>query len=249
MTLSGEESQRYARHIVLKGIGGEGQNRLKAARVFVVGAGGLGSPVIAYLAAAGVGTLTIADDDAVAVSNLQRQMVHRTQDAGVNKAQSAARFVGDLNPHCRVEVHAVRLGRDTVSAMIADHDIVVDGSDTFDTRATVAQACEAATIPLVTGAVAQFDGQVTVVAPHLCDAEGNPLPRFADLYPTAPADDELPACELVGVLGVLPGIVGTMMANEAIKVITGFGPPLYGKLVIYSARTGETRTLRYRRSR
>lgn len=246
MSLSREETARYARHIVLKDMGGAGQQRLKSARVLVVGAGGLGSPVIAYLAAAGLGHMTIADPDTVSVSNLQRQIVHRTGDAGLPKAESAVRFVAALNPHVVARAEITALDASNAAAILAGHDLVIEGTDSFAARQAIAAACEAAELPLVTGAIGQFDGALTVLAPHLADAAGVCNPRFADLYPVAPRPDEAPACETVGVLGVLPGIVGAMMANEAIKLITGIGAPLIGKLLVYSARSGETTVLRYK---
>ena len=185
--LSPEETRRYARHLVLRGIGGEGQQKLKAARVLVIGAGGLGSPVIAYLAAAGVGAIGIADDDAVSLSNLQRQIIHTTADDGVLKAESAAAFVGALNPHVSVETIALRVSTENAAGIVEGFDLVVDGSDTFDTRAVVATAAAAAGKPLVSGAVSMFDGQITVFVPG--------GPQFRDLYPDTPDAEDLPACE------------------------------------------------------
>lgn len=247
MAFSREETARYARHIVLKDMGGPGQQRLKSAKVLVVGAGGLGSPVIAYLAAAGVGHLTLADPDTVSVSNLQRQILFRTADDGLPKAESAARFVAEINPHVTALAEPRALDAENADALVAGHDLVIEGTDSFAARQLVAAACEKAGVTLVTGAVGQFDGSLTVLAPHLTDATGVQNPRFSDLYPVAPRPEDSPACETVGVLGVLPGIVGTMMANEAIKFLTGIGTPLIGKLLVYSARSGETTVLRYKR--
>lgn len=246
--LSPEEARRYARHIVLKGIGGPGQQSLKAARVLVIGAGGLGSPVIAYLAAAGVGALGVVDDDSVSVSNLQRQIVHQTADVGVSKAESARRFADRLNPHVSVEPIMERIGPDNAENLVAGYDLVADGSDNFGTRLAVATACEKAGKTLVSGAVSMFDGQVTVFAPHLVDKAGRRYPRFVDLYPDTPDEADLPACEAVGVIGALTGVIGTLMAMETIKLITGVGAPLFGRLLIYDAREARFTELRYGRT-
>jgi len=231
-----EESRRYARHLVLKGMGGSGQQALKGARMLVVGAGGLGSPVIAYLTAAGVGTLGIIDHDTVSLSNLQRQMVHRTDAIGRNKAESAADFAGALNPHVALVPHAEELTSANAEAVIRQYDLVLDGTDTLSTRAIVASACEALARPLVSGAVSMFDGQVTVFAPHLLRSDGTPAPRFSDLYPSEADDADLPSCEATGILGPLTGVIGTLMAMEAIKLTTGIGTPLIGRVLIYDGK-------------
>jgi molybdopterin/thiamine biosynthesis adenylyltransferase len=236
VSLSPDETRRYARHLVLKGFGGAGQQALKAASVLVVGAGGLGSPAIAYLAAAGVGTLGIADDDTVALSNLQRQVLHRSDGIGEGKAESADRFVASLNPHVAVAVHTDHVGPETAARLVASYDIVLDGTDNLATRRAVAGACEAARKPLVSGAVSMFDGQVTVLAPHLTRTDGQPGPRFGDLYPEAAEDADLPSCEATGILGPLTGVIGTLMAMEAVKLIAGIGAPLIGRLLLYDAR-------------
>lgn len=242
MSLTPEESARYARHIVLKDIGGVGQQKIHAAKVVVVGAGGLGSPIIAALSAAGMGQITVVDPDTVSLSNLQRQFIHRTADKDSLKVESAARFATDLNPHVDMRPIVAKLEAANADALIAGHDLVVEGSDSFATRVVVAEACERAGVPLVTGAVGQFDGSLTVIAPHVA---GNP--RFSDLYPEPPSLQDSPPCELAGVLSVLPMIIGAMMANEVLKLITGFGPVLVGRLLMYSARSGETTLLRYGR--
>jgi molybdopterin/thiamine biosynthesis adenylyltransferase len=226
--LSPDETRRYARHLVLKGMGGAGQQALKRARVLVVGAGGLGSPVIAYLAGAGVGTLGVVDHDSVSLSNLQRQVIHRTEDDGEIKAASAARFVGELNPHVRVNQHAERLAPANAQAILSAYDLVLDGTDNLETRRAVATTAEVLGLPLVSGAVSMFDGQVTVFAPG--------GPRFADLYPAAASDAELPSCEATGILGPLTGVIGTLMAMEAIKLITGIGEPLIGRVLVYDGK-------------
>lgn len=237
MAFSPDETRRYARHLVLKGFGGPGQQALKAARVLVVGAGGLGSPAIAYLAAAGVGTLGIADDDRVALSNLQRQVIHRSDAVGAGKAESAAGFAAALNPHVDLRVHDLRIDTGNAKTLVAGYDLVLDGTDNFATRKAVADACQAAAIPLVSGAVSMFDGQVTIFAPHLARADGTPGPRFADLYPDGIDDADLPSCEATGILGPLTGVIGALMAMEAVKLIAGLGEPLIGRLLVYDGKT------------
>lgn len=240
MTLTPDESARYARHLVLKGIGGPGQQKIKAARVLVVGAGGLGSPAIAYLAAAGVGVLGVADPDAISLSNLQRQILFAAADAGAPKTEGAARFVSAINPHVRFTAHPEWIDEDNAARIIEGYDLVLEGTDSFPTKRLLAQACAVAKIPLVTGSLGQFDGALTVLMPY---RDNNP--GFADLYPEDPSPEDSPPCELAGVLNVLPGVLGTMMANEALKLIVGYGEPLTGKLLVYSARSGETTVLRY----
>lgn len=226
--LSPEEVSRYSRHLVLKGMGGGGQQALKRARVLVVGAGGLGSPAIAYLAGAGVGTLGIIDHDTVSLSNLHRQVIHT--EIGAGKAASAGRFASALNPHVSVVVHARRLEAGMVDGLLAGYDLVLDGTDNLATRRVVAGACEASGLPLVSGAVSMFDGQVTVFAPG--------GPRFVDLYPEEADDADLPGCELTGILGPLTGVIGTLMAMEAVKLITGIGEPLVGRVLTYDGKGG-----------
>ena len=208
-------------------MGGSGQQALKAARVLVVGAGGLGSPAIAYLAGAGVGTLGIADADTVSLSNLQRQIIHTTAGIGTGKAQSAADFAHGLNPEIHVALHPA-LTADNAASILADYDLVLDGTDNLLTRRAVAAAAQSLGCPLVSGAVSMFDGQVTVFAP-----EG---PMFADLYPDSASDDDLPSCEATGILGPLTGVIGTLMAMEAIKLITGIGEPLIGRVLTYDSQ-------------
>jgi molybdopterin/thiamine biosynthesis adenylyltransferase len=243
--LSPEETRRYARHLVLKGMGGAGQQKLKAAKMLVVGAGGLGSPAIAALAAAGVGTLGIVDNDAVSLSNLQRQFIHRTADIGRLKVESGSAFVAALNPNVTVVLHAARLEHDNAAALLAGYDLVLDGSDSFETRVNVAEAAEMACLPLVSGAVSMFDGQVTVFAPHLKRADGSAYPGFRALYPEVPDADDLPSCEANGVLGSLTGVIGMLMAMEAIKLATGIGDPLLGRLLLYDGRAARFTELEY----
>lgn len=239
MPLSPQETRRYARHLVLRGIGGEGQQKLKAARLLVVGAGGLGSPVIAYLAAAGAGTLGVVDHDHVSLSNLQRQILHTSAATGTLKAESAGSFVAALNPHVHFVPHNERLTDANAEALVAGYDLVVDGTDNFATRLAVAEAAEVAAKPLVSGAVSMFDGQVTAFIPG--------GPRFRDLYPIEPDEADLPACEVVGVLGAVTGVIGTLMAMEAIKLITGLGEPLLGRLLLYDGRAARFTELRFGR--
>ncbi|HEV7277686.1 MAG TPA: molybdopterin-synthase adenylyltransferase MoeB [Devosiaceae bacterium] len=237
MPLTPDETRRYARQLVLKGVGGAGQQRLQAARVLVLGAGGLGSPVIAYLAAAGVGTLGVIDHDTVALSNLQRQIVHNTSAIDTPKADSAGSFVAALNPHVRFLPYHQRFEASTHTALLADYDLLIEGTDNFAARAAAAAAAEAAGKPLVSGAVTMFDGQLTVFLPG--------GPRFADLYPVPPDEADLPSCEMVGVLGAVTGVVGTLMAMEAIKLITGLGTPLAGRLLLYDGRAARFTELAY----
>lgn len=227
---SPEETRRYARHLVLKGFGGPAQQKLRAARILVVGAGGLGSPAIAYLTAAGVGTLTIADPDTVSLSNLQRQILHTTESLGEAKTASVGRFVSALNPHVRLHLVPEGVTPDNAAALMANVDLVLDGTDTLSTRRLVAAAAAAAGVPLVSGAVSMFSGQVTVFAPHLGG------PAHADLYPEAAGDADLPSCEANGILAPVTGVIGTLMATEAIKLVTGLGQPLIGRVLVYDAR-------------
>ena len=246
-TLGPDEIERYRRHLVLPEIGGPGQARLKAARVFVLGAGGLGAPVIAYLAAAGVGTLRVCDDDDVTLSNLQRQVIHRSADAGTAKAESASRFVSALNPHVGVEPERRRLTPDNAGSLLDGITLAVDGSDNFAARRALATGCEQIGIPLVTGAVNRFDGSLSVIAPHLTDPAGRAAPRFSDLYPEDPPDGALPSCAEIGVVGAITGVIGTLMALEAIKMICGAGEPLIGRVLLYEGLTARFSSLAYRR--
>lgn len=246
MALTPAQSARHARHIVLKDVGGSGQQKLAAAHIAIVGAGGLGAPAIAYLAGAGIGRLTIIDPDTVSLSNLPRQVIYTETDLGRPKAESAANFVAARDPDIVVQPLVQALDENNAAALLAGADLVVEGSDSFAAKRLVAAACGTAGRPLVMGALGPFDGSLTVLAPFVERKGGGHYPGFQALYPRDPLPEDSPPCEQVGVLNVLPGIVGTMMANEAIKWIAGYGDPLLGKLLIYSARTGESRIMTYR---
>jgi molybdopterin/thiamine biosynthesis adenylyltransferase len=243
---SPEELERYARHIVLPEIGGPGQQKLKRARVLVVGAGGLGAPVLQYLAAAGVGTLGIIDDDIVSLSNLQRQVIHDASAVGMRKTESAEAAILRINPHTIVEKHNLRLGADNAGAIVAAYDLVVDGSDNFETRYVVADACAAGKRPLVHAAVGRFDGSLTVLKPYERDSNGRPNPSYRDLFPEPPPEGVVPSCAEAGVLGSLTGVMGTLQAMEAIKLIAGIGEPLVGRLLLYDGLAARFDTVRYK---
>ncbi|NUL45351.1 molybdopterin-synthase adenylyltransferase MoeB [Cellulosimicrobium funkei] len=235
--LTPEETGRYARHLSLPQIGVLGQRRLKNARVLVIGAGGLGTPVLQYLAAAGVGTLGIVDDDVVAVSNLQRQVIHRVADLGRSKTDSAADAVTRLNPLVEVRPHAVRLTADNAVELVGQYDLVLDGADNFTTRYLVSDAATLTGRPCVWGSILRFQGQVSVFwAGH--------GPTYRDLYPQAPPPGEVPSCAEGGVVGVLPATIGSIMATEAIKVLTGVGKPLLGRVLVHDALEMSWRELR-----
>ncbi|MEJ0011619.1 MAG: molybdopterin-synthase adenylyltransferase MoeB [Bauldia sp.] len=246
MELSPEEIQRYARHIVLMGVGGPGQQKLKAARVLIVGAGGLGSPAIQYLAAAGVGTIGVVDDDVVSLSNLQRQVIHDTGSIGTAKVGSAAAAVARLNPHVKVETHRTRIGADNAAALIAAYDVIADCSDNFTTRYLVSDTCFHAKKTLVTAAVGQFDGSLTTLKPQAKGADGAPNPTYRCLFPEAPPDGLLPTCAQAGILGALVGVVGALQALEVIKEIVGYGELLIGRLLLMDARDMRFETVEYR---
>ncbi len=244
-SLSPDEIERYARHIVLREVGGPGQVRLKAARVLVIGAGGLGAPLIQYLAAAGIGTVGIVDDDTVSLSNLQRQVIHGTPDLGRPKVESAAEAVARLNPHVRVEAHPRRLDAGNAEALVAGYDLVADGSDNFSTRYAVSDACYRARRPLVTAALGQFDGSLTTIRAHETGADGRPNPTYRCLFPNPPPAGSVPTCAEAGVLGALAGLMGSLMALEVIRALTGFGDSLVGRLLMVDARALRFETLRY----
>ena len=246
-TLSRDELERYARHIVLRDIGGPGQQKLKAARVLVIGAGGLGAPLLQYLAAAGVGTIGIVDDDTVSLSNLQRQIIHGTPDMGRPKVDSAADAMARINPHVTIEAHATRVAADNAAALIRAYDVVADGSDNFDTRYLVSDTCFYEGKPLVTAALGAMDATLTTLRPHENGADGQPNPTYRCLFPERPPAGMVPACAEAGVLGALAGMVGSMMALEVLRVIVGFGEPLVGKLLMMDARAMRFETISYDR--
>jgi adenylyltransferase/sulfurtransferase len=243
--LEAKELERYARHIVLREVGGPGQAKLKAARVLVVGAGGLGAPVLLYLAAAGVGALGVVDDDKVSLSNLQRQVILSTSDIGAAKAERAGEAIARLNPHVQVETHNVRLTAANAFDLISGYDIVADGSDNFTTRYLVADACYFAKKPLVTAAVGTFDGSLTTLRPFETRADGRRNPTYRCLFPEAPPPGTVPACAEAGILGALPGVLGSLMALEVIREIVGFGEGLVGRLLMVDARSMRFETLSY----
>jgi len=243
--LDAKELERYARHIVLREVGGPGQAKLKAARVLVIGAGGLGAPLLLYLAAAGVGTLGIIDDDQVSLSNLQRQVIFSTDDIGTRKVDSAESTILRLNPHVAVETHMTRLDASNALDLISQYDIVADGSDNFATRYLASDACYFAKKPLVTAAVGIFDGSLTTLRAHERCADGKPNPTYRCLFPEPPPPGTVPACAEAGILGALPGILGSMMALEVIREIVGFGEGLVGRILMVDARAMRFETLNY----
>ncbi len=241
--LSPDELARYARHLVLREVGGAGQQRLKSARVLLIGAGGLGSPLAMYLAAAGVGTLGIVDDDAVSLSNLQRQVLHTTSRIGEPKVASATTAVGDLNPHVHVEAHETRINADNAADLISAYDIVADGSDNFATRYLVSDACYFAKRTLVFAAVGPFDGYVSTFKPHERASDGRRYPSYRCLFPSPPAPEATFNCAEVGVLGSVVGVVGTLQATEVLKEVMGIGETLAGRLLVYDALSARFQTL------
>lgn len=245
--LTPDEIERYKRHILLPEIGGTGQQRLKAARVLVIGAGGLGAPVLEYLAAAGIGTIGIVDDDRVSLSNLQRQVIHDSGTIGEMKTRSAREKIARLNPHVRVVDFEERFSTEWAIRHLPRFDLLVDGSDNFDTRYAAADAAETAKIPLVTGAVGRFDGSVTALKPYEAGADGVLNPTYRDLFPEKPPEGLIPACAETGVVGALTGVIGTLMAMEVIKLVTSIGEPLIGRLILYDALSARFDTIRYKR--
>jgi len=243
--LSDAELERYARHIVLRDIGGPGQAALRRARVLVVGAGGLGAPVLLYLAAAGVGTLAVIDDDVVSLSNLQRQVIHATPDVGMAKVDSAAAVIRRLNPHVAVEQHPVRLTAQNALDLLGRYDLIADGSDNFATRYLVSDACYFAKKPLITAALGAFDGTLTTIRAHQKGADGEPNPTYRCLFPEPPPPGTVPTCAEAGILGALAGVVGSMAALEVIREIVGFGEGLVGRLIMLDASAMRFETLRY----
>jgi molybdopterin/thiamine biosynthesis adenylyltransferase len=232
--LSDEELERYARHLVLRQVGGPGQAAIARARVLVVGAGGLGSPCALYLAAAGIGTIGLVDDDTVSLSNLQRQILFRTADVGRAKVEAGRETLKALNPGVQIDVHTTRVTAANVMALIVDYDIIADGSDNFPTRFLLNDACFLAGKPLVSAAVTEFEGQLAVYAP--------PGPCYRCLFPQAPPPGTVPSCSEAGVLGAAAGVMGSLQAMEVLKLAGGFGQVLNGKILSYKALSGEFRT-------
>jgi adenylyltransferase/sulfurtransferase len=241
--LSVDEVRRYSRHLIIPDVGMTGQKRLKNAKVLVIGAGGLGSPALLYLAAAGVGTLGIAEFDEVDESNLQRQIIHGQSDVGRSKAESARESIAEANPYVEVVVHDERLDNDNVMRIFEGYDLIVDGTDNFATRYMVNDAAYFLGIPYVWGSIYRFDGQASVFAPTLVDD----APCYRCLYPEPPPPGMVPSCAEGGVLGVLCASIGSIQVNEAIKLLTGIGEPLVGRLMIYDALEMEYRKLKVRK--
>ena len=239
--LSPDERGRYARHLILPEVGLAGQERLKAASVICIGAGGLGSPLLLYLAAAGVGRIGIVDGDAVELSNLQRQVIHGSDALGRSKAKSAAARLHELNPHCRIDVQDVMLDITNVMDLIADYDVVCDGTDNFASRYLINDACVLSGKPLIYGSVQRFEGQVSVFN---CNPDS---PNFRDLLPVPPLPGAIPSCSEAGVMGVMPGLIGLLQATETIKLITGIGRCLDGRLLVVDALSMRFRELTLRR--
>lgn len=244
--LEPSEVERYARHIILRDVGGPGQAKLKAARVLVIGAGALGTPVLQYLAAAGIGTLGIIDDDTVALSNLQRQVIHSTADIGRLKVDSAAEKIRALNPHVTVECHPIRLTAANAAEIIRNYDVVADGCDNFETRYIVSDTCFHEKKPLVTAALGQFDGSLTTFRSFETAPDGKPNPTYRCLFPTPPPPGAVPTCSEAGILGALPGILGSMIAMEIMREIIGFGDGLVGRLLMVDAKSMRFETMRYK---
>jgi adenylyltransferase/sulfurtransferase len=243
MSLTDAQELRYARHLILDEIGEEGQERLLHSSVLVVGAGGLGSPLLMYLAAAGVGTIGVVDDDRVDMTNLQRQIVHRTEAVGHAKVESAAETLHRLNPDIQVVRHNLRLKADNAESLIVQYDLVADGSDNFDTRYLLNDVCCRLRKPLVWAALYRFEGQLTTFAPW----RGKDAPCLRCVFREPPPPGDIPRCETAGILGAVAGVLGTMQATEALKELLGLGDSLSGRLVMYDALAAETRTIKLKR--
>lgn len=235
--LTADERGRYARHLILPDVGIEGQQKLKDASVCVIGAGGLGSPALLYLAAAGIGRIGIVDDDLVDLTNLQRQIIHSNTAIGEAKAKSAARRISELNPEITVDIHNFRLGIENALEILAEYDVIIDGVDNIPTRYIISDACEILGKPWVYGSIFRFEGQTSLFN-HLGG------PNYRDLFPDPPPPEAVPSCAEAGVLGVLPGVIGSIQATEALKVILGIGETLSGKLLIYDAKNLDFKTLK-----
>jgi molybdopterin/thiamine biosynthesis adenylyltransferase len=244
MSLTDDQVERYARHLILREVGGTGQKKLLDARVLIVGAGGLGSPALLYLAAAGVGTIGVVDSDHVALSNLQRQIAHTTQDIGRLKVESASDHARAINPDVHINRHATRFGASNALELVKNYDIVLDGCDNFSTRFLVNDACYFGERALVSAAVGQFDGQLAVFKAHERPHNRRTYPCYRCLYPEAPPPGTVPSCTEAGILGALTGVMGTLQALEALKEILQIGETLAGKLMLYDGLGGTFRTLK-----
>lgn len=244
MTITDEQLERYARHIVMEEVGEDGQEALLQSKVLVVGAGGLGSPVLMYLAAAGVGTISVVDFDVVDMSNLQRQIIHGTENVGDAKVASAAERLEDINPEIRVVPHRARFTPANAMSLVADHDLVVDGCDNFTTRYLVNDACFFAKKPLVSAALLRFEGQLSTFRAW---EEGENRPCYRCLFPSAPRPDMVPRCETAGIFGAVAGVLGTLQATEVLKELLGLGEGLSGRLLLYDGLAGSFRTLTVKR--
>lgn len=242
MAFSDDELERYARHILLHDVGGPGQQKLNKSKVLVIGAGGLGSPVIMYLAAAGVGTIGVVDDDEVSLSNLQRQIAHTTERIGMRKVDSARATVAALNPHVGFVAHPFRVNEDNAFDLISGYDVVADGCDNFSTRFAVSDACYFARKILVSAAVGQFDGQISTFKPFETLPDGTPYPTYRCLLPEAPPPGAVPTCAEAGIIGALTGILGSIQALEVIKELLGIGDSLVGRLMLYDALAARFQT-------
>jgi adenylyltransferase/sulfurtransferase len=243
--LTAEEVERYARHIVLREVGGQGQNKIKNARVLVIGAGGLGAPLLMYLAAAGVGEIGVIDNDMVSLSNLQRQVIFRTEDVDKPKADVAAKALEALNPNVKITRYIDRFSAENALALLKQYDLLCDGSDNFATRYLASDACYFARKPLITAAVGTFDGTLTTIRAHEKDSSGKPNPTYRCLFPEPPLPGSIPACSEAGILGALPGVLGSLMALEAVREIVGFGQGLVGRLLMVDTRDMRSETTRY----
>lgn len=243
MELTEQQFERYARHLILDEVGEDGQTHLLESRVLVVGAGGLGAPLLLYLAAAGVGTLGVIDDDVVELSNLQRQVIHTTDRIGSAKVDSAGDMLSRINPDIRVNRHRARLSADNAETIIAEYDLVADGSDNFGTRFLLNDACFLLRKPLVSAALLRFDAQTSTYKAYL----GDPHPCYRCIFPDRPPDDLIPRCEQAGILGALAGTVGSLQATEVLKELLGLGDSLSGHLLIYDALAASFRKIRVKR--
>ena len=237
--LTASEVRRYARHIVLREIGGAGQQKIKKARIVVIGAGGIGSPVLFYLNAVGIGCIGIIDDDVVSESNLQRQIIHSEKNIGIPKTSSAKEALINNNPYTTVVTHTSRIDAHTAIPLLDNYDIVIDGSDNFETRRIVNRACLTLQKPLILAAISQWEGQLSVFSSNGIG------PCYECIFPSEPPEGQIPDCATAGVLGALPGVIGSMAAVEAIKLLTGSGEYLLGKLLIYDALHAQCRIIRF----